>query len=147
MIISVPKEIMSGENRVACVPDVVPKLIKAGFEVQIEKNAGLNAGFTNEQYQKAGAKIIDNLTDLYANADLVFKVQRPIDHPTAGKNEIDLMKKGTILISFRLCSSLYRHRKKMCRKRNRFNFYGYDSKNNSCTKNGCTKFTGKHCRI
>lgn len=100
MIISVPKEIMPGENRVACVPDVVSKLIKAGYEVQIEKDAGINAGFTNEQYQKAGAKIIDNLTDLYANADLVFKVQRPIDHPTAGKNELDLMKKGTILISF-----------------------------------------------
>ncbi len=100
MIISVPKEIMSGENRVACVPDVVSKLIKAGYEVQIEKDAGINAGFTNEQYQKAGAKIIDNLTDLYSNADLVLKVQRPIEHPNAGKNEISLMKKGTILISF-----------------------------------------------
>jgi len=100
VIISVPKEIMSGENRVACVPDVVPKLIKAGYQVQIEKDAGLNAGFTNEQYQKAGAKIIDNLTELYANADLVFKVQRPLDHPTAGKHELDLMKKGTILVSF-----------------------------------------------
>lgn len=99
MIISVPKEIMSGENRVACVPDVVPKLIKAGYEVHIEKDAGLNAGFTNEQYQKAGAKIIDNLSELYSNADLVFKVQRPIDHPS-GKHELDLMKKGTILISF-----------------------------------------------
>ena len=58
MIISVPKEIMPGENRVACVPDVVSKLIKAGYEVQIEKDAGLSAGFTDEQYQKAGAKII-----------------------------------------------------------------------------------------
>jgi NAD/NADP transhydrogenase alpha subunit len=37
VIISISKEIMPGENRVACVPDVVPKLIKAGFEVQIEK--------------------------------------------------------------------------------------------------------------
>ena len=100
MIISVPKEIMPGENRVACVPDVVSKLIKAGYEVQVEKEAGLNAGFTNEQYQKAGAKIIENLSDLYSNADLVFKVQRPIDHPTAGKHEVDLMKKGTILVSF-----------------------------------------------
>lgn len=100
MIISVPKEIMHGENRVACVPDVVPKLIKAGYQVQIEKDAGLNAGFANEQYEKAGAKIIDNLTDLYSNADIVFKVQRPIDHPAAGKHELDLMKKGTILISF-----------------------------------------------
>ena len=42
---------MPGENRVACVPDVVSKLIKAGYEVHIEKDAGLNAGFTNEQYQ------------------------------------------------------------------------------------------------
>ncbi len=100
MIISVPKEIMSGENRVACVPDVVPKLIKAGYQVQIEKDAGLNAGFTNEQYETAGAKIIDKLTDLYSNADLVLKVQRPTDHPAAGKHEIDLMRKGTILFSF-----------------------------------------------
>jgi NAD(P) transhydrogenase subunit alpha len=100
VIISVPKEIMSGENRVACVPDVVPKLIKAGYQVQIEKDAGLNAGFTNEQYEKAGAKIIDKLTDLYSNADLVLKVQRPTDHPAAGKHEIDLMRKGTILFSF-----------------------------------------------
>ncbi|HQF44119.1 MAG TPA: NAD(P)(+) transhydrogenase (Re/Si-specific) subunit alpha, partial [Ignavibacteriaceae bacterium] len=95
MIISVPKEIMHGENRIACVPDVVPKLIKAGYQVQIEKDAGLNAGFANEQYEKAGAKIIDNLTDLYSNADIVLKVQRPIDHPAAGKHELDLMKKGT----------------------------------------------------
>ena len=73
MIISVPKEIMPGENRVACVPDVVSKLIKAGYEVHIEKNAGLNAGFTNEQYQKAGAKIIDNLSDLFSNADILLK--------------------------------------------------------------------------
>lgn len=100
MIISVPKEIMPGENRVACVPDVVTKLIKAGYEVHVEKDAGLKAGFTNEQYQKAGAKIIDNVSDLYSNAEIVFKVQRPVDHPAAGKNEIELMKKGTLLISF-----------------------------------------------
>lgn len=100
MIISVPKEIMPGENRVACVPDVVTKLIKAGYEVHVEKDAGLKAGFTNEQYQKSGAKIIDNVSDLYSNAEIVFKVQRPVDHPAAGKNEIELMKKGTLLISF-----------------------------------------------
>ena len=40
MIIAVPKEVLAGENRVATVPDVVPKLIKAGFEIHIEKNAG-----------------------------------------------------------------------------------------------------------
>ena len=45
MIIAVPKEIMPGENRVATVPDVVSKLIKAGFEVHIEKDAGSERGF------------------------------------------------------------------------------------------------------
>ena len=100
MIIAVPKEIMPGENRVACVPDVVSKFIKAGFELQVEKDAGLNAGFTNEMYESAGAKVIDNLNDLYSSADLVLKVQRPLDHPEAGKHELDLMKDGTILITF-----------------------------------------------
>jgi proton-translocating NAD(P)+ transhydrogenase subunit alpha len=100
MIIAIPKEILPGENRVACVPDVTSKLIKAGFQVQIEKDAGINAGFTNEQYTKAGAKVIDNLNELYSTADIVFKVQRPLDHPKAGENEIELMKEGTILITF-----------------------------------------------
>ena len=100
MIIAIPKEILPGENRVACVPDVTSKLIKAGFQVQIQKDAGLNAGFTNEQYSSAGAKVIDNLSELYSNADIVFKVQRPLDHPDTGKNEIELMKEGTILITF-----------------------------------------------
>lgn len=94
MIISIPKEIFPGENRVACVPDVASKLIKAGFEIQIEKNAGLNAGFRDEQYQKAGAKIIDNSNQLYSNADIVFKVQKPSDE------EIKKLRKGTLLISF-----------------------------------------------
>ncbi len=100
MIIAIPKEILPGENRVACIPDVAAKLIKAGYEVQIEKDAGLNAGFTDEQYVHAGAKVLDKVEELYSNADIVFKVQRPIDNPVTGKNEIDLLKKGTILISF-----------------------------------------------
>ena len=94
MIVSIPKEIFPGENRVACVPDVASKLIKAGYQVQIEKDAGLNAGFTNEQYEKAGAKVIDNVDQLYSNADLVLKVQKP------SIDEIKKLKKGTLLISF-----------------------------------------------
>lgn len=94
MIVSIPKEIFPGENRVACVPDVASKLIKAGYQVQIEKDAGLNAGFTNEQYEKAGAKVIDNVDQLYSNADIVLKVQKPSD------DEIKKLKKGTLLISF-----------------------------------------------
>lgn len=94
MIISIPKEIFPGENRVACVPDVASKLIKAGYEVQIEKNAGLSAGFKDEQYIKAGAKIIENADQLYSNADVVLKVQKP------SENEFNKIKKGTLLVSF-----------------------------------------------
>jgi H+-translocating NAD(P) transhydrogenase subunit alpha len=99
MVVAVPKEILPGENRVACVPDVASKLIKSGFQVHVEKDAGLNAGYTNEMYEKTGAKIV-NLNELYSSADVVVKVQRPLDHPTAGKNELDLLKEGTILITF-----------------------------------------------
>ncbi len=100
MIIAVPKEIMQGENRVALVPDVVSKYVKAGFEIHIEKDAGLNAGFTNEKYTAAGAKVIDKVTELYSGADIILKVQRPLDHPELKKNELDLMKEGTTLITF-----------------------------------------------
>ncbi|RPI73871.1 MAG: Re/Si-specific NAD(P)(+) transhydrogenase subunit alpha [Ignavibacteriales bacterium] len=100
MIIAVPKEILPGENRVALVPDVAAKLIKAGFEIKIEKDAGLNAGYTNEKYEKAGCKVIDKLEELYNNAQLVLKVQRPLEHPDLKKNEIDLMQEGTLLVTF-----------------------------------------------
>jgi NAD(P) transhydrogenase subunit alpha len=100
LIIAVPKEILAGENRVATVPDVVPKLIKAGFEIHIEKNAGLKAGFTDEKYISAGAKIIDNIQELYSSADIVFKVQKPMQYPEENKHEIDMMKEGTLLITF-----------------------------------------------
>lgn len=100
MIIAVPKEILPGENRVAIVPELVSKYVKAGFEIHIEKNAGLNAGFTDEKYSVAGAKIIERVTDLYSGADVVLKVQRPLEHPGFNKNEIDLIKQGTLLITF-----------------------------------------------
>lgn len=94
MIVTIPKETLPGENRVACVPDVASKLIKSGYEVQIEKDAGLNAGFRDEQYEKAGAKIIPNADELYSNADVVLKVQKP------SAAEIQKIKKGSLLISF-----------------------------------------------
>ena len=100
MVIAVPKEILPGENRVAVVPEVTSKLVKSGFEIHIEKDAGLNAGFKNEQYEKAGAKIYDNLLELYSSTDIVFKVQRPVEHPESKKNELELMKKGTLLVTF-----------------------------------------------
>lgn len=100
MIISIPKEITEGENRVAVVPDTASKMIKRGFEVHIEKGAGINAGFTDEEYIRAGAKIIEDTQTLFVNADVVLKVQRPGTNHVLQKVELKLFKKGALLISF-----------------------------------------------
>ena len=100
MIIGIPKEILPGENRVAVTPEVVSKYIKAGFTVNIEKNAGMNAGFTDEKYSAAGAKIMEDAEKLYQSSDVILKVQRPIENTQLKKDELDLMKPGTILITF-----------------------------------------------
>jgi NAD(P) transhydrogenase subunit alpha len=100
VIIAIPQEILPGENRVAIVPDVATKLIKAGFEIRIEKDAGIDAGFTNKKYEAAGVKVISDLSELYNGADIVLKVQRPLEHPDVKKDEIELIKEGTLLITF-----------------------------------------------
>lgn len=99
MRIGVPKEILPGENRVAVVPDVVSKLEKAGFKVTIEKDAGLNAGFTDEHYARHGAGIVSTPEELYNSSEIILKVQKPVELPS-GKHELDLMKEGTLLITF-----------------------------------------------
>jgi len=82
------------------VPDVAVKFIKDGYEVHVEKNAGLNAGFTDEKYLSAGAKIVTDVHQLYTDADIILKVQRPIVHPALNVHELDLYKEGTLLITF-----------------------------------------------
>lgn len=100
MLIAVPKEIAHGENRVALTPEVVSKLIKKGFEVIIETNAGLKAGFTNEQYEKAGGKIVQSAKEIFENGEIILKVHRPQVNEELTKHELDMMKEGQLLISF-----------------------------------------------
>lgn len=92
MKVSIPKEKNDFERRVSVTPDVVQTLIKSGFEVYVEKDAGLNSYFDNEAYEKAGAKILTDNT-IYSDADVVLKVNAP------SPSEISLMKKGSVLIS------------------------------------------------
>src|ERR1035437_2543130 len=93
MKLSVPKETKLKENRVALTPDVVKGLVKKGFEVMVEKSAGLNSFYADEAYTAAGATIVDN-TKCYSDADVVLKVNAP------NPDEISKMKKEAILISF-----------------------------------------------
>lgn len=100
MKIGVPTEILPNENRVALIPDSVSRLIKAGAEIIVQRGAGVNAAFTDEMYQNAGATIVPDAQTLFGQADLVVKVQKPMMNDILGKHEIDLMRPGTWLIAF-----------------------------------------------
>lgn len=76
MIIGVPKEIKNNENRVSMTPASVTQFVKSGHSVIIEKGAGLGSGITDEQYEKAGAKIVSSAMDAW-KADMVMKVKEP----------------------------------------------------------------------
>jgi len=94
LLIGVPKETAPGEKRVATVPEVVEKLIKLGFSVAVESGAGDAANCSDDSYRAAGARIIDGAANLFAAADMVFK----IGVPTPG--EVALMHPGQTLITF-----------------------------------------------
>ncbi len=77
MKIGVVKEIKDKENRVALTPEGAGKLVAYGHAVLVENNAGVNSGFSNEEYQKAGAQIVD--VNAAWSADLVVKVKEPME--------------------------------------------------------------------
>lgn len=78
MIIGVPKEIKNNENRVALTPSGTHTLTGKGHTVLIETNAGINSGFSDEQYIKAGAKILATPQEVFEQADMIMKVKEPI---------------------------------------------------------------------
>ena len=100
MKIGVPKEIIPGETRVALIPDTVAQLTKKGVEVLVESGAGVTASFLDEAYEKAGATVVPDAMTLYSQSDMICKVQRPVANDALGKNEIDLMKPGSVLVTF-----------------------------------------------
>jgi alanine dehydrogenase len=78
MIIGVPSEVKNNENRVGLTPDSVSKIVASGHDVFIQKNAGANIGFFDEQYLRAGAKILDSAEDVYKSSEMIVKVKEPI---------------------------------------------------------------------
>ncbi|MBV5337844.1 MAG: NAD(P)(+) transhydrogenase (Re/Si-specific) subunit alpha, partial [Deltaproteobacteria bacterium] len=71
LTIGVPREVFTGEKRVATVPEVVEKLIKLGFKVAVESGAGDSANFSDETYRTAGAEIVEGAASLFATSDIV----------------------------------------------------------------------------
>jgi NAD(P) transhydrogenase subunit alpha len=89
MRVAVPKETTPGERRVALVPEIVRKLMTSGFEVAVEAGAGAAAGFSDREYEEAGAHIGDPW-----DADVVLKVRRPRDE------ELGRLREGQVVIGF-----------------------------------------------
>lgn len=94
MKVGIPSEIAANELRVAATPKTVLRLIKQGFEVSIQSNAGTKANFSDEAFKEAGATIVSSATEIYSHSDIVLKVQGPTF------DEVDLMKENLVLLSY-----------------------------------------------
>ena len=99
MKISIPRERRAHERRVAATPETVKKFVALGIDVAVEAGAGEASRITDAAYEAAGAKIIGDLAQLLADADVVLKVQRPLLAGEDGPNELALMKRGALLIA------------------------------------------------
>ena len=94
VVIAIPKEQVPGEQRVATVPEVVQKFIKAGYEVRIEHDAGAGSFYPDALYSAAGAKIASGKTELLDGARIILRVQPPT------VADIDQLAEGTIIVGF-----------------------------------------------
>jgi alanine dehydrogenase len=94
MIIGVPKEIKTNENRVALVPAGAEALASDGHTVLVEAGAGEGSGFPDEQYRAAGATLVPKIDELWAKAELILKVKEPI------KPEWPRIRRGQVLFTY-----------------------------------------------
>ena len=77
-IIGIPKEIKAYERRVSLIPREVQKIVEKGFKVYVQKDAGVLAGFNDEDYITSGAVICDNAVEIYDKANIIIKVKEPL---------------------------------------------------------------------
>lgn len=94
MLIGVPKEIKNHEYRIGLTPASVAELVNHGHQVMIENNGGAAIGFDNEQYETAGAEIIDDAKDIFGRADMIIKVKEP------QPNECKMLRPDQILFTY-----------------------------------------------
>ena len=94
MKIGVPKEIKSQENRIGLTPESVKILTSNGNEVMVENNGGFEAGFYNEQYKSAGAKIVNKAEDIFNDSEIIVKVKEP------QSSEVKMIKENQIVFTY-----------------------------------------------
>ena len=94
MKVGIPKEIKNNENRVGMTPSGVAELVKHGHSVVVQHTAGEGSGFSDDEYKRAGASILTNIEDVYAEAEMIVKVKEPIEP------EYKLIRKGQVLFTY-----------------------------------------------
>ena len=94
MIIGVPKEIKLQEHRIGLTPDSVKVLFEKGHKILVETNGGFEAGFTDQDYQKAGALIYMNAKDIFKDAEIIVKVKEP------QMSEVKMIKENQIIFTY-----------------------------------------------
>ena len=94
MIIGVPKEIKEVEKRVGMTPQGVDALAAHGHRVLVERSAGEGSGFSDLEYQRAGATLVERVKDVWDGADMVVKVKEPLEP------EFPLMRRGQVLFTY-----------------------------------------------
>src|SRR5438094_71185 len=94
MTVGVPKEIKAQENRVALLPSGAYQLVKNGHAVLVEKSVGAGSGYSDSDYEKAGAQLLARHEDVFARADLIVKVKEPI------RDEFSLLHRGQLLFTY-----------------------------------------------
>ena len=100
MQIGIPKEIYPGDRRVAASPEVVSRLIRLGFDVTIEQEAGLQASFSDMAYQEVGAKIETDVRNLWSSSNILLKVWARAHNSDLYVLEVTLLRPDSTLISF-----------------------------------------------
>lgn len=94
MLIGVPKEIKNHEYRIGMTPSGVRELVAAGHEVIVQRDGGTAIGLTNDQYEAAGARIIDTAEEIFATAEMIIKVKEP------QPNECKMLRSGQLLFTY-----------------------------------------------
>jgi alanine dehydrogenase len=94
MIVGLPKEIKNNENRVALTPAGAKELILRGHTVYVQKTAGAGSGFSDTDYETAGATLLPTIEDVYKAAEMIIKVKEPIEP------EYELVRKGQLLFTY-----------------------------------------------
>src|SRR5690349_25057287 len=94
MRVGVPKEVKSDEYRVALMPVGAETLAKAGHEVMVETQAGVSSGFADDDYVKAGARIVGTAKEVFDAAEMIIKVKEP------QTGEIGMFRPGQIVFTY-----------------------------------------------